>query len=147
MHCGFSSSFPMAFLGSILRAKRGDFNLFLIAALVALLIVPGAASVALPPQSCQAMLFWLHSETAAVTETPTARTSSLLSFSHQKADSNAPGQHLDPLLSAATSHCGQFSRLSLRPPLSEPRLAPAPLPLERHAVAHLSGVRTNRRLN
>ncbi|MBW3637844.1 MAG: hypothetical protein KY445_15475 [Armatimonadetes bacterium] len=134
----------MAFLGSILRARRGDFNLFLIAALVALLVVPGASQAALPPQSCEAVLFWLQSETASV-PAPVSRSSSLLSISHQKTET-APQILAETQFSAATFHCGQWSALPAHSVKTEAQIAPATLTLERHVAARLSGVRTNRRL-
>ena len=133
----------MAFLGSILRARRGDFNLFLIAALVALLVVPGATHATLPPQGCEAVLFWLQSETAATVEVPVVRATSLVAISHQQAETPAPLQ--TELLSVASAHCGQF-QATVSSPSIEPQLVPATPTLERHAVARLSGVRTNRRL-
>ena len=136
----------MAFLGSILRARRGDFNLFLIAALVALLLVPGASHAAIPPQGCEAVLFWLQSESAATIPTAVSRPSSLLSISHQSAEV-APQIPAETHFSAATHHCGQ--RLAFLSPevTTQPQIAPATPVLERHIAAHLSGVRTNRRLN
>jgi hypothetical protein len=135
----------MAFLGSILRVRRGDFNVFLIAALVALLVMPGASHVVLPAQGCEAVLFWLQSESSVVASTPVSKATSLLSISHQRVE-EAHQASVDNQLSAATFHCGQFSTLSSLSLKSEPQPAPHTLTLERHVVAHLSGVRTNRRL-
>jgi hypothetical protein len=98
----------MALFGSILRSARGDFNFFLIAALVALLLVPGASQAAIPSQSCEAVLFWLQSESAATVPTSASRAGSLLSISHQKAET-APQIRAETHFSAATSHCGQWS--------------------------------------
>jgi hypothetical protein len=135
----------MAFFGSMLRARRGDFNLFLIAALVALLVMPGASHAVLPPQSCEAVLYWLHSESTAAVPATVSSATSLLSISNQKAQ--APHAiHVEVQLSAATFHCGQFSALPFSLPSSEPHAAPRTLTLERHIAARLSGVRTNRRL-
>lgn len=135
----------MAFLSSILRARRGDLNLFLIAALVAMLVVPGASHAVLPPQSCEAVLFWLQSESSAVATSPVAKASMLVAIAHQRAEE--PSQVVsDHLLLTATSHCGQLSELLAPPSLSEPQLVPVTTELDRHVVAHLSGVRTNRRL-
>ncbi len=137
----------MAFLGSILRSRRGDFNLFLIAALVALLVVPGASHAAIAPQSAEAVLLWLQSESSATSNAaPLAKSSELLSISHRIAETS-PQKSAEIQLSAATFHCGQHlaspaPENTLRPEI--PTIAPT---LERHAVAHLSGVRTNRRLN
>ena len=136
----------MAFLGSILRSRRGDFNLFLIAALVALLVVPGASGAAIAPQSAEAVLLWLHSESVAVeTLAAPAPTSALLSISHQKSDT-ATKNESEIQLSAATFHCGQHLAPIPQKTKSEFRIAPATPVLERHALAHLSGIRTNRRL-
>jgi hypothetical protein len=135
----------MAFLGSILRARRGDFNLFLIAALVALLVIPGASHAVLPPQGCEAVLFWLQNETATVAAAPISKASSLLSISHQNAEEQYQTS-VEEQFSVATFHCGQFSTIPLSRLTTEPQIAPRALPLERHVVAHLSGVRTNRRL-
>jgi hypothetical protein len=133
----------MALFGSILRARRGHFNFFVIAALVALMFVPGASHAAIPPQSCEAVLFWLHSESAATIPTPVSRPHSLLSISHQNAES-APQTLAETQFSVATSHCGQFSAFPTV--TSHDQIAPATLSLERHVAARLSGVRTNRRL-
>lgn len=136
----------MALLNTILRARRGDFNLFLIAALVALLVVPGAAHAApLPPQSYEAVLFWLQAETSATLPVTVATPSSLLSLSHQKAQA----QHQAPTAthySVVTFHCGQHRVTPPSLSLNTAPIAPVTLELERHAVAHLSGIRTNRRL-
>lgn len=141
-----SPGFSMAFFGPLWRARRGDFPLFLVAALVALLLVPGAAGVApLPPQSCAAVLFWLQSDAVSVSA-PLAPTSSLLAHSHQNAEPNAPQISAQTHLSAATNHCGQWSALALESSSPQPQSAPATPTLERHVVARLSGVRTNRRL-
>jgi hypothetical protein len=134
----------MAFLGTILRARRGEFNLFLIAALVALLVMPGASHAVLPPQGCEAVLFWLQNETATVAAAPISKASALLSISHQNAEKQYQSS-VENQLSAATFHCGQFSTIPTSRLESQPQ-APQTLTLERHAVAHLSGVRTNRRL-
>ncbi len=135
----------MALFGSILRARRGDFHLLLIAALVALLIVPGASHAAIAPQNAQAVLLWLQSEGVAPATAPLAKASELLAISRQKAE-KTPQKSAEMQVSSATFHCGQH----LAPPAPEnttrhelPFIAPR---LERHAVAHLSGVRTNRRL-
>lgn len=137
----------MAFLGSILRSRCGDFNLFLIAALVALLVLPGASHAAIPPQSAEAVLLWLHSESIAAEVTaPLAKSSELLAFSHQKAE-KTPQTPAETQFSAATSHCGQYREFPTLQLNLERRIAPITLELERHALAHLSGVRTNRRLN
>jgi hypothetical protein len=136
----------MALLGTILRARRGDFNLFLIAALVALLVVPGAAHAApLPPQSYEAVLFWLQAETSVSLPVPSAVPVSLLSISHQKAEKQ-PQTSQATYYSLATSHCGQHTVAPPSLSLAHIPLAPVPLKLERHVVAHLSGIRTNRRL-
>jgi hypothetical protein len=136
----------MALLGTIFRARRGDFNIFLIAALVALLVVPGAAhSAPLPPQSYEAVLFWLQAETAATLPTPVAPQSSLLSISHQKAEPQ-PSVSSATYYSIATNHCGQFAVNLPSSSLSHTPLVPVALELERHVVARLSGIRTNRRL-
>lgn len=143
----FPIGFPtvMAFLGSILGARRGDFNFFVIAALVALLFVPGASHAALPPQSCEAVLFWLQNESAATVPVAASRAHSLLSISHQKVET-APQISAETQFSAATSHCGQFSAFPHHEVTTQPQIAPATLTLERHIAARLSGVRTNRRL-
>ncbi|HEX9995936.1 MAG TPA: hypothetical protein VGB45_02240 [Abditibacterium sp.] len=135
----------MAFFGSILGAKRGDFNLFLIAALVALLVIPGASHAAMPPQSYEAVLFWLQSETAAPVQAPTSSASRLLSISHQKAE-NPPQFFAETQFSAATAHCGLFRAQVFPPEHIEAHITPATPVFERHAMARLSGVRTNRRL-
>ncbi|RYG63464.1 hypothetical protein EON80_21195 [bacterium] len=135
----------MAFLGTIFRARRGDFNMFLIAALVALLVVPSVTHAVMPPQSCEAVLLWLQNETSAVVATPVASPTALLAISHQKAESPQQAS-VENYYSVATFHCGQFSIPLSSTPTVEPHIAPVSLPLERHVVARLSGVRTNRRL-
>jgi len=137
----------MAFFGSILRSRRGDFNLFLIAALVALLVAPGASHAAIAPQSAEAVLLWLQSESAAAPcAAPLSQAGELLLISHRKAE-KTPQKSTQIQVSSATFHCGQHltfpaSENTLRQEI--PTIAPT---LERHVVAHLSGVRTNRRLN
>lgn len=136
----------MALLGTLLRARRGDFNLFLIAALVALLVVPGAAHAApLPPQGYEAVLFWLQAETSVTLPTPAVASASLLSISHQKAESQ-PATSTATHYSVATFHCGQFAVVPPNPTASYAPASPTPLALERHVVAKMSGIRTNRRL-
>ncbi len=137
----------MAFLGSILRSRRGDFNLFLIAALVALLVVPGASHAAIAPQNAEAVLLWLQSESAAAPcAAPLAKKSELLSISHRNA-AKTPQKSAEIQVSSATFHCGQH--LAFPAPENTTRqVIPTTAPiLERHVVARLSGVRTNRRLN
>ncbi len=136
----------MAFLGSLLRTRRGEFQWILLAAMLALLVMPGATHAAIAPQSAEAVLLWLQTDAALPGAAPIAKTSELLSLSHQKAEI-APQIAAEIQLSAATSHCGQH--LTLFPSENTPRhqSAPATPTLERHAAAHLSGVRTNRRLN
>ena len=134
----------MAFFGSILSAKRGDFNFFLIAALVALLVVPGVSHAAMPPQSYEAVLYWLHSETVAPAQIPSSSGAQLLSISHQKAETES--QILaQTQFSAATAHCGLFRAKSPQKRIKA-HITPATPAFERHAMARLSGVRTNRRL-
>ncbi|PQV64285.1 hypothetical protein B1R32_106131 [Abditibacterium utsteinense] len=140
----------MAFLGSILRSRRGDFNLFLIAALVALLVLPGASGAVIAPQGAEAVLFWLQSEVASAdVATPLSESlrgsSTLLAISHQQAES-APQHRAEIQLSAATFHCGQYLALIPQKIQVETPIAFATPLLERHVLARLSGVRTNRRL-
>lgn len=137
----------MAFLGSLLRSRRGDFNLLLIAALVALLVMPGASHAAIAPQSAAAVLLWLQSESAVIPSVaPATKASELLALSHQNPE-KSPQSTAETQFSGATLHCGQHLAL-LAPENTTRHENPTAAPnLERHAVAHLSGVRTNRRLN
>ncbi len=140
----------MAFFGLILRSRRGDFNLFLIAALVALLVLPGASHAAIAPQSAEAVLLWLQSEVAsgeiaAPPLTALGSSGALLSLAHQSAEP-APQTRAVTQLSAATFHCGQWSAFPRLETKTEAQIAPVMPTLERHAVARLAGVRTNRRL-
>ncbi len=136
----------MAFFGTILRTRRGDFNFLLIAALVALFVLPGASGAAIAPQNAEAMFLWLHSESASVeTLAPHAAGSALLSISHQKTESASETQ-AEIQLSTATAHCGQWSALQPQKTAISSPIALVAAPLERHAMALLSGVRTNRRL-
>lgn len=137
----------MALLGSLLHFRRGECSLMLVAALVALLMMPGASHAAIEPQNAQAVWLWLQSETAApIGPNSLAKPSQLLAQSHQTPDLS-PQNVAETLLSTATSHCGQHLTRCASENTTRTENSTAAPPIERHAVAYLSGVRTNRRLN
>lgn len=140
----------MHLLGNLVRLRRGDMNWFILAALVALLVLPGAGHAAtlaapLPPQSCEAILLWLQTESAVQAMPARFGTEShLLALTHRIPE-RAPQPSAVTLAVASESPAVPVSPLAatrLHDPLSRPLTL-----LEYHEAGHRTGIRTNRRLN
>jgi hypothetical protein len=139
----------MPLLGNFVRLRRGDMNWFILAALVALLVLPGAGHAAtmaapLPPQSCEAILLWLQTESAVqVMPARFGTESHLLALTHRIPE-RAPQRTLTfaPAPEGPAVPVSPLAAPRLHDPLSRPLLL-----LEYHEAGHRTGIRTNRRLN
>ncbi|BCM89146.1 hypothetical protein IAD21_00990 [Abditibacteriota bacterium] len=129
-----------SFLAQLARLKRGDASLFLVAALLAFWAMPVAnqSVIASSTHPYQAVLLLLSAEANV------PRTQHLGAPIHLEVETAAPDE--TPLLSTATSHCGAFQ--TPNSPETPGRLrASRTHDLSAYAVAQLSGVSTNVRLN
>ena len=137
----------MQLFQTLARLRRGEMNLVLLAVFVALLVLPAAGhAAALPPQSCEAVLLWLQSDGGMVTPVASRAGSSLLSLTHRQPEraSDSPRDCSGTPTAGSLSFLGTVSHPECAGKMAVPAAANL---LSSHEVAHLSGVRTNRRLH
>lgn len=139
----------MNLLRTLARVHRGEINILILAALMAVLVLPlGGQAVAMPRESYEAVLIWIQSETAL--KSPLPRHTSRQWFGFHRDGVTLPdlgGQSAaSSFTSAALTTFQPPAAPSVLPALAG-RMPAAANPLSLPVVAHLNGVRTNRRLN
>lgn len=139
----------MEFLRTLARVRRGEINFLLLAALVAVLVLPcGGQAVAMPRESYEAVLIWLRSETALSTPLVQRTRSLVASLTWHEQGIQLPAVHLvqahGPAAALTREHGYAATHLTVAMPAHSVPCAANTLTLP--AVAHLNGVRTNRRL-
>ena len=143
----------MQLFQTLARLRRGEMNLLLLAALVLLLVLPGAGhAAALPPQSCEAVLLWLQSD-PGLAPAGRQRVNASLSLGH-RAPVPAQRQVRSRAVHAMDVTPGfvttRAATLPVRCAVPFPATLAVPAaanPMTSHEVARLSGIRTNRRLH
>lgn len=127
----------MNLFGTLVRLRRGELNMVLLVALLAMLALPDSALAApLPPHSCAAVLLWLQHDVAAAIS-PCAEVSSEVPFVNVSPRLQQVGGHT--LTSRATAHCGAFVAAPVASPQPDATAGGDRL-LEWHEAASRSGI-------